>query len=134
MAVLIHLCRVKLLPFTCIHSFIVALRLQHVCKLVKFSNFSQTLQLILERNTCRSNWSRNKWIWTVFCIFGHYYHHLFQWLPWHLLALSLPGMCDVQDSTLTPCPRCAGLRGIRFLQGCEMQQLLAVFLCLPKQL
>lgn len=110
MSVLIHLYRVRLLSFTCIHSFIVAQRHQHVCKLVKFCNFSQTLQAVLERNTCRSNWSRNKWVWTVFHMFDHYYHRLFQRLPWHLLALSLSGACDIEVLTLASCSGCAGLR------------------------
>ena len=117
-SVLIYLYRVRLLPFSCIHSFIVAQRPQRVCKLVKFSNFSQASQPVLERNTCRSNWSRNKWVWTVFHIFGHYYHHLFQRLPWHLLTLSLSGACDIEVLTLASRSGCAGLWGICFSQGC----------------
>jgi len=116
MFVLIHLYRVRLLPFMCIHRFITAQRPPHVCKLVKFSDLSQTLQPVLKRDACGSNWSRNKWVWTVFPIFGHYYN-LFQGLPWHLVALSISGVCDIEVLTVAPCAGCAGVRGICFLQG-----------------
>lgn len=40
MSVVIHLYRLRLLSFMCIHDFVAAQRPQHVCKLVRLSRLS----------------------------------------------------------------------------------------------
>lgn len=124
MSVVIHLYRLRLLSFTYIHGFIVAQHvwLQHVCKLVKLPRL------------CDPFWKETLggqiklysiFLVIIIIIYSRGYLDTFWWCPFQgcmtlrswpwLLALGVPG--------------CGGSASHR---DAEMQQLLAVSLCLPK--